>query len=121
MYSAPNLNYGYRPYPPARATSDPGGCRDGECRLPRPFPKKPRESAVGAADQPHRPLRADAREENARKDFGAFEKRMVCRVYYNREKILRETGGPIAKNPERFAENSDGQVRKIVEELCGVG
>ena len=93
----------------------------GECRLPRPFPKKPRESTVWAAAQPIRPLWADAHEENARKDFGAFGKRMVCRVCYNREKILREAGGPIAKNPERFAANPDGPVRKIVEDLCGVG
>ena len=86
-----------------------------------PFPKKPRRPTVGADPQPIRPLWADAHSEKARKDFGAFEKRMVCRVYYNLEKLPRENGGPIEKNPEWFAENPDGPVRKIVAELCGVG
>ena len=69
--------------PHARETSDAGGGGDGERRRPLPIPKKPRIPTVGAAAQPSRPLWADAHTEKARKDFGAFEKRMVCRVYYN--------------------------------------
>ena len=106
---------------PARATSDPGGGTAGECRLPHPIPKKHRLSTVWAEDKPSRPLRADAHAEKARADFGAFERRNVCRLYYNLEKIPRETGGPIGKNPEFSAANADGPARKIVAALCGVG
>ena len=77
-----------------------------------PFPQKRRRASVGAVAQPPRPLWAEGHSEKARKDFGAFEKRMVCRAYYNIEKLLRENGGPIGKNPEWFAENPDGPVRK---------
>ena len=42
-----------------------------------------------------------ARGASAREDFGAFRKRMVCRVYYKLEKLLRETGFQIGENPQK--------------------
>ena len=46
---------------------------------------------------------------------------MVCRVYYNLERMSRGAGGPISENHDWFAENADGPMREIVPELCCAG
>ena len=86
-----------------------------------PLSPKRRRPAEEVPAQPRRPDGADAEEESDGKDLGAFEEKMVCRVYYNLERMLREAGGPILKNHDWFAENTDGPMRKIVSEFCGVG
>ena len=43
-----------------------------------PLPPKRRRPAEEVPAQPRRPDWADATEESARKDLGAFEKKMVC-------------------------------------------
>ena len=56
----------------------------------------------------------------ARNDLGACEKRMVSSVLYRRESSMRN-GRRDRENPAWFAANADGPVRKVVEDLCGVG
>ena len=35
--------------------------------------------------------------------------------------MIRDAGGPLSRNQELFAGNTDGPTREIVSELCGVG
>ena len=86
-----------------------------------PLPPKRRRPAEEVPAQPRRPDLADAAEDSDGKELGAFEEKMVCRVYYNIERMPREAGWPISKNHDWFAENTDGLMRKIVSELCGAG
>ena len=86
-----------------------------------PCLSKRRRTVAGAPTQQTRPTWAGVSAEGSRGDLGAFEKKMVRRIYYRLEKMLSEAGGPLSKNQDWFGANPDGPIRKIVAELCDVG
>ena len=86
-----------------------------------PCPSKRRRTVAEAPTQQARPTWAANSAEGARKDLGAFEKKMVCRLYYILEKMISEEGGPLAKNQDWYDAIPEGPLRKIASELCGVG
>ena len=94
----------------------------GNVALLTPLPPKRRRPAEEVPAQPRRPDWAGATAASAREDLGAFGKKMVSRAYYyNLARMIQEAGGPLSKNQEWFDGNTDGPIRMIVPEQCGVG
>ena len=82
------------------ARSHEGRRRAGERGAPTPCPSKRRRTVAEAPTQQARPTWAETQAEGARKDIGAFQKKMVCRLYYSLEKMISEAGGPLVKNQD---------------------
>ena len=82
---------------------------------------KRRRTVTGAPTQQTRPTWAGDSVEGARKGLGAFEEKMVYRLYYRLVKMLSEAGGPLSKNQDWFDTNPEGAIREIVAGLCDVG
>ena len=95
---------------PWREATQRGAELGGVARL-TPCPSKRRRTVAEAPTQQTRPDWADTSAGGAREDLCAFGNKMVCRLYYNIAKMVREEGGPLVKNREWFAANPDGPIR----------
>ena len=65
-----------------------------------PCPSKRRRTVAESPTHQARPEWAENSAEGDREAIGAFEKKMVRRLYYSLEKMISEAGGPLVKNQD---------------------